>query len=279
VFFSIDYFETDVKAYNNGDIVAFDDMLFSAKTNHSASVEFAYDMDEHWNYLPFPTKTQAAKAERWINGTPGEFLFTLDPSIQLNERMGNSPEPDTRHSLTSDLYSHIKWARLTPPETDDEGWLGGKETEFMVGDSMFIGSVLLSLDSMTVVRDEDRPERGLLERDIAIVACFNLEGAENGGAINTKASPLYIVRDNLIIPDIHEVEGWGLKFRIDNFNPTDEKLKLTIWEHESVRTDFIVIQAIIFPLINILWLGCILMAIGSFMAVRSRLRKNRLSND
>jgi len=279
VFFSIDYFETDVKAYNAGDIVAFDDMLFSAKTDHGASVEFAYDMDEHWNYLPFPTKTQAAKAERWINGTPGEFLFTLDPSIQLNERMGNSPEPDTRHNLTSDLYSHIKWARLTPPETDDEGWLGGKETEFMVGDSMFIGSVLLSLDSMTVVRDEDRPERGLLERDIAIVACFNLEGAENGGAITTKASPLYIVRDNLIIPDIHEVEGWGLKFRIDNFNPTTEKLKLTIWEHESVRTDFIVIQAIIFPLINILWLGCILMAIGSFMAVRSRLRKNRLSND
>jgi cytochrome c-type biogenesis protein CcmF len=117
----------------------------------------------------------------------------------------------------------------------------------------------------------------LLDKDLAIVACFTLEGAENGESITTQATPLYIVRDNLIIPDIHEVEGWGLKFRIDSFNPTDEKLKVTIWEHKSVRTDFIVIQAIIFPLINILWLGCILMAIGSFMAVRSRLRRNRLT--
>ena len=72
---------------------------------------------------------------------------------------------------------------------------------------------------------------------------------------------------------MHEIEDLGLKVRIEKFDPSNEVITLTIWEHESVRTDFIVIQAIIFPLINTLWLGCILMIVGSFMAVRQRRRK------
>ncbi len=271
VLFDMEYFEFKGFNYNKGDVVMFDNMIFEAHTNHTAAYDFAYDVEEYWTFLPFPKEDQAARAVNWKNGKPGEKLFTLSPKIQLNERMGNSPEPDTKHSLTSDLYSHIKWARITPPETDDEGWLGGKEATFNVGDSMFISSTLLTLDSLTLVKDENRPERGLLERDLALMSCFSLDAVGKSAT----ATPLYIVRDSLIIPDIYEVEEWGLKFRIDKFDPLGEDLTVTIWEHESARTDFIVIQAIIFPLINVLWLGCILMTIGCFMAVRRRLRLNR----
>jgi cytochrome c-type biogenesis protein CcmF len=276
VLFNMDYYELDSRNYSEGDVVAFDGMVFEANENHTASYLFASDVENHWNFLPFPTSQQANQAENWVNGTAGEKLFTLSPKIQLNERMGNSPEPDTRHSLLSDLYTHIKWARITPPETDEEGWLGGREAEFFIGDSMFIGSTLISLDSLEVIGEEGRPELGLLEKDLALAACFTLEGVKKTGETNTtSARPLYIVRDSLIIPDMHEVEGWGLKIRFDKFDPLEGKLSLTLWEHESVRTDFIVIQAIIFPLINVLWLGCLLMTIGSFMAVRRRLRLNK----
>ena len=185
--------------------------------------------------------------------------------------MGNSPEPDTKHSVVSDLYTHIKWARITPPETDDEGWLVGKGVEFQVGDSMFVSSTLLSLDSLALVKNKDRGDLGLLDRDLALMGCFSLK--RNGK--RTNAQPLYIVRDSLIIPDLYEVEDWGLRFRIDKFDPSSETLTATIWENESVKTDFIVIQAIIFPLINVLWLGCILMTLGCFMAVRRRVKLNR----
>jgi cytochrome c-type biogenesis protein CcmF len=86
---------------------------------------------------------------------------------------------------------------------------------------------------------------------------------------------LYIVRDSLIIPDLYEAEDWGLKFRIDKFDPQLGQLDWTIWEHESVKQDFVVMQAAIFPMINVLWLGCILMAVGTFMAVRSRWKRDR----
>jgi cytochrome c-type biogenesis protein CcmF len=39
--------------------------------------------------------------------------------------------------------------------------------------------------------------------------------------------------------------------------------------------EFVVLQAIVFPGINILWTGCILMALGTFMAVRQRVRATR----
>ena len=135
---------------------------------------------------------------------------------------------------------------------------------------MFVSSNLLTLDSLTVVPDDQRPELGLLDRDLALMSCFTIQGSD----ITKTAYPLYIVRDSLIVPDLYEVNGMGLRFRIDKFDPQKEEVNMTVWGHESVRTDFIVIQAIIFPLINVLWLGCILMTLGCFMAVRRRLKRN-----
>ncbi|MBK9628712.1 MAG: hypothetical protein IPO56_13725 [Flavobacteriales bacterium] len=37
------------------------------------------------------------------------------------------------------------------------------------------------------------------------------------------------------------------------------------------EAEFLVLQAIVFPGINILWIGCVLMFLGTFMAVRQRI--------
>ena len=187
--------------------------------------------------------------------------------------MGNAPEPDTRHWLHKDLYTHIKWGRVTPPETDENGWMGGKTHTVQVGDSMLVGRTLLTVDSLRAIRDEERPVRGLLDDDLAVVACIQLD---NQTRIQTH-EPLYIVRDSLIIPDLYEAEDFGVQMRIESFNPQAETLELTVWEHISVRRDFVVMQAVIFPQINWLWIGCILMAIGSFLAVAARWQRDQQS--
>jgi cytochrome c-type biogenesis protein CcmF len=271
VLFDMDYFERTPKRYAQGDIVLAEGMVWQALEDHVASPTFDEDVEAKWTFLPFPQPAQTARATRWVNGTPGAREFTLSPRIQLNARMGNAPEPDTRHFLTRDLYTHIKWGRVTPPETDDEGWLGGQSQTFAVGDSMFVGGILLTVDSLRVVRDEERPERGLLDDDLALAACL---GLRRGRTVEVH-DPLYIVRGNTLVPDLYEAEGWGLRFRIDAFNPTDESLEMTVWEHESVRRDFVVMQAVIFPQINWLWLGCVLMTLGSFLAVRFRIRQRK----
>lgn len=273
VLFDMDYYERTPKSYAQGDIVLAEGMVWQALEDHVASPLFDDDVEDRWNFLPFPTKAQTERATRWVNGTPGDLEFTLSPRIQLNARMGNAPEPDTRHFLTRDLYTHIKWGRVTPPETDEEGWLGGQSSSFAVGDSMFVGGVLLTIDSLRVIRDEERADRGLLDDDLALAACL---GLRRGRTVEVH-DPLYIVRGNTVVPDLYEAEGWGLRFRIDAFNPADETLDMVVWEHESVRRDFVVMQAVIFPQINWLWIGCILMTLGSFLAVRFRLRQRKTS--
>ena len=273
VMFDMAYYDRAPMAYKAGDIVVQEGMVWQALTDHNASATFDEDVETQWNFLPFPTPAQTERATRWVNGTAGDELFTLSPRIQLNAQMGNAPEPDTKHFLFEDLYTHIKWGRVTPPETDEEGWLGGQAQEFVVGDSMFVGGVLLTVDSLRVVRDDERAERGLLDDDLALAACLGLRR----GPVVEVHDPLYIVRGTTVVPDLYEAEGWGLKFRVESFDPEQETFEMTVWEHESVRRDFVVMQAVLFPQINWLWLGCILMTLGSFLAVRFRIRQGKSS--
>ena len=129
----------------------------------------------------------------------------------------------------------------------------------------------MTIDSLRVIQDEERPERGLLDDDLALAACLGLRR----GRTMEVHDPLYIVRGSTVVPDLYEAEGWGLRFRIEAFDPEQETIEMTVWEHESVRKDFVVMQAVIFPQINWLWLGCVLMTLGSFQAVRMRIRQRK----
>jgi len=228
-------------------------------------------MEDHWTFVPIPNARQQREAKPWSAGRPGPFLFTLDPKIQLNEQMGNAPEPDTHRFWNRDLYTHIKWGRVSDPEADDEGWMDGRKHDLMRRDSLMIGKSVLALDSISAVTLEQKPAFGLLDKDLGVAAHFRLTG--NGPDTNFTA--LYIVRDSLVIPDMVTLDGRGVKLRIDGFRPAEATFETVVWENLSIRRDFIVMQATVFPQINLLWLGCIIMTIGALMSVRQTRRVQR----
>ena len=49
---------------------------------------------------------------------------------------------------------------------------------------------------------------------------------------------------------------------------------ITAWEKKSNDPPFILMQAFIFPYINLLWLGSILMGVGSLLAVWKRIYRS-----
>lgn len=269
--FMIDYFERVPRQFEQGEIVFFNDMFFEAKESHTAGRTITDHLESHWLFIPIPNQRHAREATRWTNGHAGEFLFTLEPRIQLNEQMGNSPEPDTRHYWNKDLYTHLRWARITPPETDENGFLGGRAHDVNVGDSVLVSNIMVSIDSLTAVLPQEKEKYALLEQDLAVKIHMTLYERDRVRAIE----PLYIVRDSLIVPDMVEIDDWGLRFLVNKFSPIDQTINLTIWEHESIRRDFIVMQAVIFPQINILWIGCIIMIIGTTLAIRHRYKLSR----
>ena len=269
--FAVDYFETVPEAYTPGDVVARDGFLFQCHTAHTASPEFQDDLEDHWTFLPLPNDRQQREAVAWSAGRPGPFAFTLDPRIQLNEQMGNAPEPDTKRYWNKDLYTHIKWGRVSDPEADEDGWMDGRKHDLMRRDSLIIGKSVLALDSISAVTLSQKPSFGLLDKDLAVAAHFRL----SGGGPDTNFTALYIVRDSLVIPDMVTVDNRGVKLRIDGFRPSEATFETVVWENLSVRRDFIVMQAIVFPQINLLWLGCLIMTAGALMSARQGRRRKK----
>jgi len=270
--FVVDYFQREPIQYKTGDIVSHRGMLFEAIQDHEAASQFGIeDVDKNWRFIPIPNPRQTAAAKKWKSGTPGEKLFSLEPNIQLNEIMGNSPEPDTKHYLGKDLYTHIKWGRITPPETDEQGYLEGKAHNVTPGDSILVSNVMVAIDSLSTLPISERERYGVFDDDVVIRAGVTLSQGDSTKLVE----PLYIIRGTMVVPDLVEVDDWGLKMRINSFNPQTSELNITLWEHESIRRDFIVMQAIIFPQINILWAGIIIMTLGSGMAVFHRIRNRK----
>ena len=59
-------------------------------------------------------------------------------------------------------------------------------------------------------------------------------------------------------------------------NPDEGTIEITMSEKLSNNKDFIVMEAYVFPFINLLWLGCLIMAVGIIIAIIERIRVIKL---
>jgi cytochrome c-type biogenesis protein CcmF len=195
--------------------------------------------------------------------------FTLRPVVQLNERMGNVSEPDTRHFLTHDIYTHITYAEVedkTKPKEDGEFKPPVKHT-IKAGDTLTTSNALVTYSGLN--KQTDKKALFLNEEDLAVSAQLSLID------INRKvhlAEPVFILRGNSIFSRPAEVEELGLKFSFDKILPETNEIEISVYEKKSNSREFVIMKAIIFPQINILWIGCVLMIIGTWLAIRKRIR-------
>ena len=185
--------------------------------------------------------------------------------------MGNVAEPDTRHFLTFDVYTHITFADMETlqekKETIGDEYAQAKNHTIKKGDTLFSSNAIIIFDSLSV--NVDKQKYQLKENDIAVEAHFQVLDINK----KYKANPIYVIRDNSIQPIESKVDELGLKFMFWQINPEDGKIQISLQEKKSNVRDFIVMQAMIFPYINILWIGCIIMAIGTILAILERIRK------
>ncbi len=91
------------------------------------------------------------------------------------------------------------------------------------------------------------------------------------------AKPLFVIRNFSVYTQDAEIPELGLKFNFSKIDPETGKIELSVSEKKSNKRDFIIMKAIIFPGINILWMGCLLMIIGSVVAIRKRIRQLKKS--
>ncbi len=197
--------------------------------------------------------------------------FTLSPLVQTNPRMGNTPEPDTRHFPTFDVYTHITYADLEnlkekTHNPNDEYELP-KAHRMKKGDTIFSSNAIIILDSLST--KFDRKKYNLQANDIGVIANLRVLDVQK----KYEVKPLYIIRDNSVALQGSGVESLGLKFMFTKIHPEDNSVEISLMEKKVNKRDFIVMQALVFPYINILWGGCFIMIIGTILAIAERIKR------
>ncbi len=197
--------------------------------------------------------------------------FSLAPVVQTNPMMGNVAEPDTRHFASFDVYTHVTYADLSTSNpmngAEKDEYDAPKTGTLSRGDSIYASNAVIVFDSLTT--KVDKTLYHLDENDIVVQAHLTVMDLKT----SYQAKPLYIIHDNMVRPYEEKVDALGLKLMFVKLNPQNGKVDIAVQEKKSNKRDFIVMQALVFPYINILWLGAIIMAIGSLLSIVERLRK------
>jgi cytochrome c-type biogenesis protein CcmF len=265
----IDYFDKKEKSYHPDDLVWVKGAMFLAVSEHVAGETFLDDMETSWSRVPFPNPRQTLEAQPWVNGRPAEKLFTLTPSLIMNGAKGTSREPSIKHFIGHDLYTFLEYIDTDEKHAGPDGYFEGRRHEVKPGDRVLVSNIMMSVDSLLPLKNPEK--HGLLAGDLGAKAVLSLRDKSR----TTRVTPFFVVRDSIPVSKVEEVADWGLKFRFDNIDPHSGSMFLTIWEHESVKKDFIVMKAMVFPQINVLWIGCLIMVLGTFMAVRHRIKLSK----
>lgn len=118
--------------------------------------------------------------------------------------------------------------------------------------------------------------------DIAVGARLEITAPDGRTA---SATPVYLIRGNQPFSLKDEAPEFGLHFRFEKIDPQEgvltigvaqaskemSKIPVEIAENVS-RSDYIVLEAIVFPGINLVWIGSIMMLIGLAISLWRRLR-------
>jgi cytochrome c-type biogenesis protein CcmF len=134
-------------------------------------------------------------------------------------------------------------------------------------------------------RTPEHPNYEPTEGDIAVSALLSVQ-APDGSAYT--AQPVYLIRGNRPFNLKDEIPGAGLHFRFVGIDPNTETIEMMVAQSQqqelripfevatnSLRSDYIVLEAIEFPGINLFWLGSSMMMIGLFIGMFYRMNARR----
>ncbi|MCC6373034.1 MAG: cytochrome c biogenesis protein CcsA [Bacteroidia bacterium] len=202
-----------------------------------------------------------------------ELDFTLSPLIQDNPRMGRAAEPATRHYLSRDIYTHVTYADLEERDTSSKArnaYSSAKNYIGGMGDTIYSSNAIIVIDSLRSNLSQKEYEKNSSSIEVtAVLRCMDV----NSNVY--KVYPKFVIKNSIIIPQEAVCEPLGLKFVFWKINPEEGHVEITMSEKVVNSKDFIVMEAYVFPYINILWLGSLIMAIGTAIAIVERIRKFR----
>jgi cytochrome c-type biogenesis protein CcmF len=196
--------------------------------------------------------------------------FDLYPNAQQNAKMKQIvASPDTKHYLFHDIYTHVSMVALNEEHDDHEGH-DAEKYETPVAHEVQLGDTVRFKKGYIVVKEINRNAKiqdiVLSGNDVAVG--MKLEIFANNKTYN--AEPIFLLKGGNKFDFGKTVEGAGLKLNFSNIYPSKQKLELTVAQLKPAERKWIVMKAIEFPYINLLWGGTIIMVVGFLLSIFRR---------
>ncbi|RZK49334.1 MAG: cytochrome C biogenesis protein [Pedobacter sp.] len=212
------------------------------------------------NFKKFDAKSGKLKEE-----------FELNPSIQENGKMGLIASPDTKHYLTSDIYTHITSAAIDqdnhePHEghTEEENYKAPRIVTLSAGDTLQTNSGVITVKALNT--NPKLKDLKLDANDLAV----GLPIEVNVSGKIYKAEPVFMIKGNNTFDFPRNIEELGMRFRLTRIIPETNKIELYFYEKPQTSKDWIVFKSIEFPYINLYWVGAIVMVVGFIISIFRR---------
>lgn len=192
--------------------------------------------------------------------------FTLHPNVQVNPKMGMVANPDTRHYITNDIYTHVTSFSGLDPQEKEEEWVNADTVNITVGQQIMLANnnqlTLLEIKPLQKLKFDYELHFALksLKHEEALTMQFNLSGDKWVNAA--------IDKDSLTRLDLLDIKP------ITDGNKKNLKVTL-ISSFKNTMSDYIVLKALRFPYVNLLWAGTVIMVVGFFIAFFKRRRDAR----
>lgn len=221
----------------------------------------------------------------------GDFAFGLKVALEKDDTVFYA-EPvlvlrkQLMYTFPVQLNDLSMRVRLTDKTLDAifpaEEELGYKQFVFKQGETKTINGLPVTFAGFE--KEPTHPGYKNQEGDIAVGAVF-VSNDKDGNKY--QAQPLYLIRGTSPFNLKDEINELGLHFRFTSINPETDQIEVMIAQKDnkmenvpveiakkSFRSDYIILETIVFPGINLFWIGSTMMMLGLGVAMFRR-RKER----
>jgi len=192
--------------------------------------------------------------------------FVIYPDAFINpkgDEGGILANPAAKHYFDRDIFIYLT---SLPNRSATEDTTTFRDHSLKPGDTLFYSSGLMVLNRI-VLGTDGREGIDVAPGDSVITADVTVHARDSA---LYKARPAMLIRQGRLTfyPDTVMAQGLVLRFT----GASAKGLTLGVRESNSVL-DFVTIKAYIFPFINLLWLGTLVMVTGLVMSVVRRVRR------
>ena len=174
--------------------------------------------------------------------------------------MGLLVSPDIARNTTRDLYTFV--SSVPDPNADNE-WSKTENFAVAMRDTFFVNDYVAILDNVVKVDKVDGITLG--PGDAAVQAQVRVLD-KNGEYILT---PSFIIKDKLVARPPYVSDELGVRIQLNEIDPRTGNFTFAV---NTTQRDYIVMKAFEKPLINLLWIGTLIVALGFGISTVRRYR-------